>query len=369
MIPFCSLPEFGHRYFDSWPAVYLFSFIPQTTVILQQADAVELSQIFLMSTDVSESSRTGFQLLPWLKLMRLPTVFTALSNILCGFYIAAAERDLSILLTQPALWLLLLGSAGLYLGGMVLNDVFDVALDRQERPERPIPSGQVSRAAAGVFGGLLVLSGLTSAAAASAVSQTGFTSLGLALLLAVAVVLYDSVLKNTVAAPLGMGVCRGLNLLLGASSSLSFAQLLAPDNAVFWIAGALSVYVFGVTWFARNEAGTSSRWALATGVIIAVAGLGIDVAVAGQVRKVQPAATGAVIALLLIAANISWRCLQAISVNQPRLLQKTVGFMLLNIIFVDAAMTFCMTGSGRLATSVVILVIPATLMKRVLPLS
>lgn len=322
-----------------------------------------------MSADVSESSTSRFQLLPWLKLLRLPTVFTALSNILCGFYIASPERDLAIMVGQPALWLLLAASAGLYLGGMVLNDVFDVALDRQERPERPIPAGQVSRTAAAVFGSLLLVMGLTSATAASVLGETGFTSLNLAVVLAAAIVLYDSLLKNTIAAPLGMGVCRGLNLLLGASTGLTLNQLLTPDSAVFWIALALSVYVMGVTWFARNEAGTSSRIALTSGVVIAVAGLGINVAMAARVQQVQPAATGAVIALLLIAANISWRCWQAIQVNQSRLLQKTVGFMLLNIIFVDAAMTFCMTGSGQLATSVVILVIPATLLKKVLPLS
>ena len=72
---------------------------------------------------------------------------------------------------------------------------------------------------------------------------------------------------------------------------------------------------------------------------------------------------------MLIAANVAFRCLKAISANHPVLLQKTVGFMLLNIVFMDAAMTFAITGSGRLATMVVILVIPATLMKRFIPLS
>ena len=31
-----------------------------------------------------------------------------------------------------------------YLGGMYLNDAFDAEIDAAERPERPIPSGQVS---------------------------------------------------------------------------------------------------------------------------------------------------------------------------------------------------------------------------------
>ena len=88
-----------------------------------------------------------------------------------------------------------------------------------------------------------------------------------------------------------------------------------------------------------------------------------------RVAQENRAAIGALVALALLAANIGWRCVNAIRAGHPVLLQKTVGFMLLNIIFIDAAMTFCMTGSGRLATTVVILVIPAMLMKRVIPLS
>jgi len=308
-------------------------------------------------------------LLTWLKLMRLPTVFTALSNILCGYYISSSERDLATLVTQPALWLLLLASAGLYLGGMVLNDVFDVELDRRERPERAIPSGRISKSAAGIFGGFLMVVGIASAWLAGQTSDAGFTSVWVAIVLAAVVVLYDSVLKNTIAAPLGMGSCRFLNLILGASTNLYWQALMSETNAVLWIAAALGLYVFGVTWFAKNEAGTSSVVALSAGVMVAVCGLGVDAMVAWQVASVNPAAVGALVALGLVSANIVLRCVRAIRANHPMLLQKTVGFMLLNIIFVDAAMTFCMTGSGRLATTVVILVIPATLMKRFIPLS
>ena len=77
-------------------------------------------------------------LLTWLQLMRLPTVFTALSNILCGYLITHSFR-VGDLPQQTDLWLLLASSFGLYLGGMVLNDVFDAKLDAVERPERPIP--------------------------------------------------------------------------------------------------------------------------------------------------------------------------------------------------------------------------------------
>ncbi len=62
-----------------------------------------------------------------------------------------ADVALGFLLTHdPAAGLpwgvfaLLVGaSACLYEAGMALNDVFDVEIDRQERPDRPIPSGRV----------------------------------------------------------------------------------------------------------------------------------------------------------------------------------------------------------------------------------
>jgi 4-hydroxybenzoate polyprenyltransferase len=317
------------------------------------------------SDDVPQPARVSA--ITWLRLMRLPTVFTALTNVLCGFIVSSSERSLPDILALKQFWMLLLSSAGLYLGGMVLNDVFDAALDARERPERPIPSGLISKKSAAVFGSLLMLTGVAAAGLAGIFAETGPVSVCVALILAAAVVLYDSVLKNTAASPFGMAGCRFLNIMLGASCAGSWGNVWSGPQIA--IAAALAVYVFGVTWFARNEAGESSRIALGSGLAIAMVGIAVNGWTAVKVMTVQSAATGALIALCLIAANVGLRCIQAIQVNQSKLLQKTVGFMLLNIIFIDATMVFCMTGSGRLASMVVIMVIPATLMKRVIPMS
>ncbi|MDG1895246.1 MAG: UbiA family prenyltransferase [Fuerstiella sp.] len=317
------------------------------------------------SDDVPQPARVSA--ITWLRLMRLPTVFTALTNVLCGFIVSSSERSLPDILALKQFWMLLLSSAGLYLGGMVLNDVFDAALDARERPERPISSGLISKKSAAVFGSLLMLTGVAAAGLAGIFAETGPVSVCVALILAAAVVLYDSVLKNTAASPFGMAGCRFLNIMLGASCAGSWGNVWSGPQIA--IAAALAVYVFGVTWFARNEAGESSRIALGSGLAIAMVGIAVNGWTAVKVMTVQSAATGALIALCLIAANVGLRCIQAIQVNQSKLLQKTVGFMLLNIIFIDATMVFCMTGSGRLASMVVIMVIPATLMKRVIPMS
>jgi 4-hydroxybenzoate polyprenyltransferase len=325
------------------------------------------TQSMASKKQIAAASSSG--LMPWLKLMRLPTAFTALSNVLCGYYVSGESRHLPDIVAQPALWLLVLASAGLYLGGMVLNDVFDADLDAAERPERPIPSGAISKRAAAIFGTLLMAIGITSAWFAGKSSESGSTSVVIAVGLAAMVVLYDSVLKNTIAAPVGMATCRFLNVMLGASCSVIGRQWAWEANPALWVAVALGVYVFGVTWFARHETGEARRSALATGLLISLSGIGVNAAAGWRTLAENRAAMGALIALVLIAGNVGLRAVKAIRVNHPGLLQKTVGFMLLNIIFIDAAMTFCLTGSGRLATTVVILVIPATLMKRVVPMS
>ena len=306
-------------------------------------------------------------MMSWLKLMRLPTVFTALSNILCGFFVSQNERDLALLFTRAELWLLLLASAGLYLGGMVLNDVFDAALDARERPERPIPAGLISKRAAAVFGTSLMVIGVATATTAGFVSKTGMLSTQIACVLAACIVLYDAVLKSTIASPLGMATCRFLNVMLGASCAGTWQVVWSGPQLA--IATALFIYILGVTWFARNEAGHSKIWALIAALAVVMCGIGTNLWSAAQVFEAGTPAVGAMIALSLIAANVGIRGAAAIRANQPRILQKTVGFMLLNVIFIDAAMTFCVTGSGRIAAAVVILVIPATLLKRVVPMS
>src|SRR5947208_1154584 len=67
------------------------------------------------------------------RVSNLPTVW---SNCLAGWWLGGAGP----------LWKLLLlcfGTACLYIGGMFLNDAFDVEFDRQHRHERPIPSGAI----------------------------------------------------------------------------------------------------------------------------------------------------------------------------------------------------------------------------------
>ncbi|MFM7056497.1 MAG: UbiA family prenyltransferase [Planctomycetota bacterium] len=302
---------------------------------------------------------TGGALFAWLKLLRLPTVFTALSNVLCG-YLLAHRPQLLDLPGQHPLWLLLASSAGLYLGGMVLNDFFDAPLDSKERPERPIPSGRISRNAAGILGFCLLGGGTLTAAANS--PQSGCT----ALLIAACVLSYNALFKATVVGPCFMAACRLLNLLLGAST-LPLSAPTAPP--VILVACSLSVYILGVTWFSRSEAGTISRRGLLSGLTLVLLGLLSDAYLVSHYAAGPAMLRGSTMGLLLLALNLSMRAASAITAARPKLLQQTVGLMLISLIFRDAMLVFAVTGNAQLALLTISLLIPASLLKRIIPLS
>jgi hypothetical protein len=150
-----------------------------------------------------------------LELMRPANIVTAFSDILAGF---AAAGGIFIFLggelsaQYSGLGWLLLSTFGLYGGGVVMNDVFDAELDADERPERPIPSGRISKTGAAFLGVSLLIFGVISA------SLVNLTAAVLAFIIAVFALFYDYKAKHSVIlGPLFMGLCRAGNLLLGMS--------------------------------------------------------------------------------------------------------------------------------------------------------
>ncbi|MEV4844077.1 SCO3242 family prenyltransferase [Micromonospora matsumotoense] len=125
----------------------------------------------------------------------------------------------------------------LYWAGMAANDWADRRLDAEERPERPIPSGRVSPTAAA---GVAV--GLTAAGLGLAAAVGGRRATAVALPLAATIWGYDLAAKNTAAGPAVMAACRGLDVLLGASSGRPVRALPAALTvaAHTWTVTALS---------------------------------------------------------------------------------------------------------------------------------
>ncbi len=250
----------------------------------------------------------------YVELLRPANVVTAIADVLAGFAIAGLRHPD----TLP--WLIV-SSCCLYAGGVVLNDVFDRDLDRIERPERPIPSGRVSTSRAAALGGGLLAAGVATGAVASLAAG------GIALAIAVMVLLYDAWGKRQAAsAPLNMALCRALNLMLGV------AAVPAALSDAWPIAAVPLLYIYAVTVLSRGEVHGGSARATSSALIILVTAIGALLLV------VIP--TGEYAAVVLAAAVI-WRVVPAFvaALRQPApaTIRAAVKRGILSLILVDAA--------------------------------
>jgi 4-hydroxybenzoate polyprenyltransferase len=198
------------------------------------------------------------RLMPYMQLMRIPNVFTAMADIFMGYLIVRQSffplRDFFFLLTA---------SCCLYTGGMVLNDIFDYDQDLRERPQRPLPSGRIRIISAWKLCLALGLMGICCAALA------GKQSFLIAVLLLITIILYDVLLKHYWTGPIAMGCCRMLNVLLGMSPMLQ--SMLSLEGNIFWQilpACVMGSYIIGVTWLARNEAFTNTNLQLFPSIVL-----------------------------------------------------------------------------------------------------
>jgi hypothetical protein len=139
-----------------------------------------------------------------LELVRAPAALTVLGDTMVG---SASARGGVTLRGIP----LSASSACLYTAGMAVNDYADADLDAVERPERPIPSGRITRPAALAVGAGLTAAGI--ALAFTAGRASGLVSLALA----TTVWTYDLFAKSTPAGPAVMALCRGLDVMMGAA--------------------------------------------------------------------------------------------------------------------------------------------------------
>jgi 4-hydroxybenzoate polyprenyltransferase len=162
-----------------------------------------------------------------------------------------AIAGFSFSLAQIDIWkavFLSISTIGLYGGGIVFNDIFDLELDRVERPERVIPSGKISKNNAIIFGISLLTIGVIAAWFNSPLSA------GIALLVAICALVYDKYGKHhRFLGPINMGLCRGGNLILGMS---------IIENAIgdWWMISILPIcYIAAITMISRGEVHGGSK--------------------------------------------------------------------------------------------------------------
>jgi 4-hydroxybenzoate polyprenyltransferase len=175
--------------------------------------------------------------------MRPANIVTSISDVLAGVAISGFLIEPVLFVDQilPVI-LLCISTIGLYGGGVVFNDVFDAELDKIERRERPIPIGIITVKEATLLGIILLLMGIITAFIVNLVS--GF----LAIVIAVSAIVYDKWGKhNSFLGPLNMGLCRGLNLLLGVSI------LVTQLNLYWYVAIVPVIYIASITMISKGE--------------------------------------------------------------------------------------------------------------------
>jgi len=260
----------------------------------------------------------------------------------------------------------------LYWAGMVLNDVFDVDRDREERPTRPIPAGHISLGQAKIAGWGLLFVGVLVAAAAGFLPNETFPTTWLpaiiGTLLAVLIVVYDGPAKKTPLAPTAMGACRVLSFLLGASPCIVFAagQPVFP-NHVLHIAMGFGIYIMGITTMARREAVGGRTLNLTTGFIVMLFGMAIIAfapSLSGDVGnwKIDPQRDYPLL-VGLISLPVALRGLRVQTSPSPENIQNTIRAGILSIIPLASAVA--LLGAGRVAAiAVFALVVPAIVLAK-----
>jgi 4-hydroxybenzoate polyprenyltransferase len=144
---------------------------------------------------------------------------------------------------------LCLAISSCYVGGMYLNDAFDREYDARERPERPIPSGEVRASTVFAIGfGLLGAGVAIVGALALRPGGTGWPPVLAALGLGGLIVFYDAYHKQNPLSPL---VMAGNRVLVYVTAALSARALLSLDLA--WGALMLLCYLIGLTYVAKQE--------------------------------------------------------------------------------------------------------------------
>ena len=261
-------------------------------------------------------------MLPWLRLFRvvnLPTVpgdaLVGVAATLCwGGCGVASEYALE------RIALAAVSSVFLYLFGLADNDIVGAATDKG----RPIPDGEVSMRAAKVARGLCLVLGVAAlASAAFFVSPKEGRAYSLmfaicqvlvALALVAAIVAY-----NRTKRPLLMGLCRGINVVLGATAICPLlmwvrAIVRAPLQVCTVAAAAAmwTIYIAAVTKYSEGEESDPARrrrvGMLVGGIVyLQLAALIVLTLVSPRPEALRPLLVpGAVLLVLLRAFRFAW---------------------------------------------------------------
>jgi 4-hydroxybenzoate polyprenyltransferase len=317
-----------------------------------------------MSDDEQLPPRKTAGILPWLRLMRLPNVFTAIADVSMGYLFVRHAVDTPLLFGC-----LVVASASLYIAGIVFNDLFDFQVDLKERPYRPLPSRQVSYYWAITLATKLLSLGLFLGCIAGLLREAPdampWRSALISTALTGCILAYDSFAKNTPIGPLVMGSCRFFNLLLGMCAGEPRADgiVLGFGAGELLAAAGIGIYIAGVTWFSRSEAGESKSAALFASLAVMIAGV-VVLGSSLQFTLIQGGSRQIYWLLLAVLMfGVARRGTVAALDPVPEKVQAAVKLSILSLIWLDATMAVAVAGPVP-GVAIAALLIPALILGR-----
>jgi len=255
--------------------------------------------------------------------MRPANIVTSIADVLAGIAISGVLVNGNLFTNYISqISLLCISTIGLYGGGVVFNDVFDADLDKVERPERPIPRGDISLKEATFLGSILLLIAVIAASLVNAASAI------LALSIAITALVYDKWGKhNSIAGPLNMGLCRGLNLLLGIS-------IVSSSVAAWWFIAIVPViYIAAITMISRGEVHGGKKSTLYFGAIFYLVVIGSILFISWRTGMIW----WSLVFLFPFAWMIFSALIRAIRITSPKNIGKAVKSGVIALILMNAS--------------------------------
>lgn len=165
----------------------------------------------------------------------IPSVF---SNLMLGWCLGGGLQAFvrSGCFPWDDVLIILLGGFCFYLYGMWGNDFIDADWDARNRARRPVPLGMIRRPTLGIC------------TVGAAVAGLFFVHSVEAVILVMIITLYNVTHKYWSGSVVFMGACRGMLVLMAAGAAAGERNFLLIPCVI-----ALTLYVAGVTWWAREE--------------------------------------------------------------------------------------------------------------------
>jgi 4-hydroxybenzoate polyprenyltransferase len=311
---------------------------------------------------------------PWAQLVRVPNTLTSCADVLAGMCLAGGFQHHFGFHPIAAL-VASIASICFYWGGMVLNDVFDIAQDREQGRPGPLVTGKISVRSAALTGSLLLIGGI----ALSMLAPFGFTFSGeqvswtqlagpglLGCLLAAAVYAYDGPAKKSIFAPAIMGLCRSLNIALGVAVVAAVFPV-SLGNAIGCVVIGHGMYITGLTIAARREADLSqSRGRLTLGWGICALGAAM-ISISCRLEPDRPYRLepnwGFPLLVAILLLPLARRAYHSIASLHPQHLGLAIKQAIMSILFLDASIALQYAGNLP-GICIAIMVLPTVLLAR-----